>query len=167
PTPNLYTILGALLLSDVNIAQIWNSNFYHSNESMSLLIDLIDLWLPDFKYGSDECAKRLSSVENYWTVITRNIKRAYVNVTEGLSSIIIRHLVLPNHYECCSKPVLEWIAKEIPNAPVNIMEQYRPCHIAVSDKRYSDVSRPVYREEVSRVRELADELGVNWRSVTH
>ncbi|WEU39781.1 MAG: hypothetical protein OdinLCB4_004700 [Candidatus Odinarchaeum yellowstonii] len=167
PTPNLYTILGALILSDISIAQIWNSNFYHSKEVMSLLLDVIDLWLPDFKYGSDECAKRLSNVDNYLSVVTRNIKDAYLNTVEGLSSIIIRHLVLPNHYECCSKPILEWIASETPKAPVNIMAQYRPYYLALTDKRYSDVSRAVYREEVNKVRKLADELGVEWRSVTY
>ncbi len=163
----MYTILGALILSDINIAQIWNSNFYHSTETMRILLDVIDLWLPDFKYGSDECAKRLSNVDNYLKIVTENIKKAYLNSVEGFSSIIIRHLVLPNHYECCSKPILEWIAKETPKAPVNIMAQYRPYYLAISDSRYSDVSRRVYIEEVSRVRRLADELGVEWRSVTY
>ncbi len=33
---------------------------------------------------------------------------------------------MPGHIECCSKPILDYIAKELPNAVVNLMSQYRP-----------------------------------------
>jgi len=48
PTPNLHNILHSLRYLDVNIAQLWNSNFYMSEETMKLLIYVIDIWLPDF-----------------------------------------------------------------------------------------------------------------------
>jgi len=38
----------------------------------------------------------------------------------------IRHPVMPNHVECCTQPVLDWIAEEMPDIPVNIMDQYHP-----------------------------------------
>jgi hypothetical protein len=33
---------------------------------------------------------------------------------------------MPNHVECCTYPVLEWIAERVPSAPVNVMAQFRP-----------------------------------------
>lgn len=71
---------------------------------MKLLDGVVDIYLSDFKYGNDSCALRLSHVPDYWETVTRNHKLAWES-----GDMIIRHLVLPNHLECCTKPILEWI----------------------------------------------------------
>jgi putative pyruvate formate lyase activating enzyme len=159
-------IIKALIASNRNIAQIWNSNFYFSDKTMIVLKDIIDLWLPDLKYGSNKCARRLSNINNYYEIVTNNIKKAYLDCEKKLSSIIIRHLMLPNHFECCTKPILEWISKEVPKAHVNIMDQYRPCHLVFSDRKYEDITRRLTRIEVKKAYDFADELGLIWREVT-
>ena len=143
PTPNLHTILASLKHLDVNIPQLWNSNMYCSLEAMKLLAEIIDIWLPDFKYGSDDCARRLSKVEKYFETVSRNHRIAYEN-----GDMIIRHLVLPNHLECCTKPVLKWISENTPNVLVNIMGQYHPDYlVARNPSMYPDISRrPSARE---------------------
>ena len=153
PTPNLPYILEVLEKCDVNIPQVWNSNMYCSSETMKLLDGIIDLYLTDFKYGNDNCAQRLSKVENYMQIIKRNHKIAH-----GNGEVIIRHLVMPNHVECCSKPIMKWISENLPHATVNIMGQYRPEYHAYD---YEDISRSVSFEEVLMVKVYADELGVN------
>jgi putative pyruvate formate lyase activating enzyme len=67
PTSNLFYILKVLKECKENIPQIWNSNMYCTEETMKLLNGVIDLYLTDFKYGNDSCAKRLSKSlsENY------------------------------------------------------------------------------------------------------
>jgi putative pyruvate formate lyase activating enzyme len=41
--------------------------------------------------------------------------------------LIIRVLVLPGHLECCTKPILKWIAENLETTVrTNIMFQYRP-----------------------------------------
>lgn len=152
PTPNLFFILQVLKESNDNIAHIWNSNMYCSNETMKLLNGIIDLYLTDFKYGNNTCAKRLSKVENYLETIKRNHILAYEN-----SELIIRHLVMPNHIDCCSKPILEWIYSNIPNSIVNIMGQYRPEYRAYD---YEDINRRVYIEEILTVKDYAEEIGI-------
>ena len=69
PTPNLLYILEVLDILNDNIPQIWNSNMYCSSETMNLLNGIVDLYLTDFKYGNDDCARRLSKVDNYLDVI--------------------------------------------------------------------------------------------------
>jgi len=150
PTPNLYYILQVLKECNVNTPQIWNSNMYCSSETMKLLDGVIDLYLTDFKYGNDECAKRLSKVENYIKIVKRNHKVAYEN-----GEVIVRHLVMPNHVDCCSKPVLKWISDNLPDAVVNIMAQYRPEYHA---DEYEDLSRPVSIDEFLQVKELCKEI---------
>jgi putative pyruvate formate lyase activating enzyme len=150
PTPNVLYILETLKNCDVNIPQIWNSNMYCSNETIKLLNGVIDLYLTDFKYGNDECAQRLSKVDDYMSVIKRN----HI-IVEKNGEMIIRHLIMPNHIECCSKSILRWIADNIPNIPVNIMGQYRPDYFA---KNYQDISCSVSSEEIRAVKENAKKL---------
>ena len=153
PTSNLLYILKVLQLLDCNIAQVWNSNMYCSEETMKLLHGVTDLYLTDFKYGNDSCAKRLSKINGYTAVVRRNHLLAYKQ-----SEMIVRHLVLPNHLECCSKPVLRFIADHLPNVLVNIMGQYRPEYRANEQK---DISRSVTPEEVASVKEYAGTLGIH------
>jgi len=153
PTPNLKYILEVLRLCNDNTPQVWNSNMYCSSESMKLLDGVIDLYLTDFKYGNDICAKRLSKVDNYLEIVKRNHKLAYEN-----GVMIIRHLVMPDHINCCSKPIMKWIAENIPNSIVNIMAQYRPEYHAYD---YEDISKHISIEEVLEVKEFAEGLGLH------
>ncbi|RLE94845.1 MAG: pyruvate formate lyase-activating protein [Thermoprotei archaeon] len=162
PTPNLHVILESLLYLEANVPQLWNSNFYCSEETMKLLREVIDIWLPDFKYGNDKCAERLSGVKNYWEIVTRNHKFAH-----ECGDMIIRHLVLPNHIECCTKPILKWIAANTPRALVNIMEQYRPEYIVARyPEKYPDIYRRPYLEEMNRAYKLAEELGIVYEPIS-
>ncbi|MFX1571962.1 MAG: radical SAM protein [Promethearchaeota archaeon] len=160
PIPNIHTIVGSLLYQNSNICQLWNSNFYLTEKGLSLIIDLIDFWLPDFKYGNNECAKKYSGIENYFDVISRNHKRVH---DEGSGEICIRHLVMPNHVECCSKPILDYVVKELPKAVVNIMGQYRAQWKA---SQYPEINRRPTSQEIQEVKDYADELGIIYKPVS-
>ena len=153
PTPNLLYILKTLKFLDVNIPQIWNSNMYCSVETMKLLDGVVDLYLTDFKYGTDKCAKVFSRIDNYVDIVERNHRLAYDS-----GELIIRHLVMPNHIDCCSKPVMDWISKNLSDVVVNIMGQYRPEYHAYE---YKDISRKIYIDEVLEVKEYAEKLGIH------
>ncbi|MEM4347112.1 MAG: radical SAM protein [Candidatus Altiarchaeota archaeon] len=155
PTPNLAYILRVLkILKNLNsnIAQIWNSNMYLSLEAMSLLDGIIDIYLTDFKYGNDSCAKKLSNVKNYTAIVKRNHL-----IAEKQGEVIVRHLVLPGHIECCTKPILEWLSKNMKNFRLNLMDQYRPEYKAFSIK---EISRKLSFEEFNEALEIAKELNL-------
>ncbi|MFW9949212.1 MAG: radical SAM protein [Candidatus Thorarchaeota archaeon] len=160
PIPNIHTILGSLNYQRSNITQLWNSNFYLTNKSLSLIIDFIDFWLPDFKYGNNDCAKKYSGIDNYYDFITRNLKKIH---DEGSGEIIIRHLVMPNHVDCCSKPILEYVAKEVPNSVINIMGQFRPEFNAY---KYKEINRRPTTTEMNTVKNYADKLGILFEPVS-
>ncbi len=155
PTPNLLNILESLKYCEANVPVIWNSNFYMSEKSMEILDGIVDLYLPDFKYGNDKCASRLSKVKNYFKVVSRNHL-----IASNQAEVTVRHLVLPNHVECCSKPVLEWIAKNIRDkCIVNVMDQYRPEFRAFE---YNDINRRITKEEFEEVLKVANKLKINY-----
>ncbi len=153
PTPNLYYILQVLEKLKRNIPQVWNSNMYLTEDSMELLDGIIDVYLTDFKYGNDKCARKLSNVKNYWEIITRNHLLA-----RKQAEIIVRHLVLPNHIECCSRPVLEWIAENLENVRVNVMDQYHPEWKAHEHK---EISGRLTDREFNEALTIARELDLN------
>ncbi len=162
PTPNLHTILSALTQVDINIPILWNSNMYMSEETMKLISDIIDIWLPDFKYGNDECALRLSAIRNYTFVVKRNHKWA-----GEMGDMIIRHLVLPNHLECCTIPILDWIAENLPGRLVNIMAQYRPEYlVARYPEKFPEISRRPYLSEMERAYNYAKSKGIIYEPVS-
>lgn len=170
PTPSTWIILDAIRrlgVEGVNIPQLWNSNMYCSKECIELLLDLMDFWLPDFKYGNNDCAEKLSKVKSYWEVVSRNHKIVHdQTVEEGSSGMIIRHLVLPGHIECCTRPVLEWIAENCSKALVNVMAQYYPTHLVPKSKEHHGINRRVSSEEMQKAYSIADELGLLWRPVS-
>jgi len=163
PDQQLHTIIESLKYMNINVPLLWNSNMYLTLQSLDLLLEIIDIWLPDFKYGSDECAMRLSNVDRYYEVVTRNLKI----LADKNEDAIIRHLVLPNHLECCTVPILEWISKNYPKALVNVMAQYRPEYqVALYPDKWRDIARRPSSSEMSKAYTLARKLGLCFEPVS-
>ena len=164
PTPNIHTIISALKEFDKNITILWNSNNYQSLESTKLLLELMDFWLPDLKFWENDFAKRMSGINNYREVVTRNIEMAY---REGSGEILIRHLIMPNRIEKDTYPILEWCAKTIPNSMVNLMDQYHPDYLVLrNQEKYQDINRRITPKEWQKTTLKADDLGILWRPVS-
>jgi putative pyruvate formate lyase activating enzyme len=155
PTSNLKYILEVLQTCNGNIPQVWNSNMYLSESTIQMLNGVIDVYLTDFKYGPGDCAKRLSKVDNYWSVITRNHK-----IANEQTEMIVRHLVLPDHIKCCTRPILEWLAENLDTSRVrvNVMDQYHPDYNAFE---HPELTRGLKTSEFLEAVSLAKELGLN------
>ncbi|MCD6590470.1 MAG: radical SAM protein [Candidatus Aenigmarchaeota archaeon] len=152
PIPHLHTIIEMLKYLEINKPIIWNSNMYMTVKSMKLLEGLVDVYLADFKYGNNNCAERLSKVKDYWDITTRNLLAAKMH-----ADVIVRHLVLPGHVECCSRRVLEWLGKNLKHAVVNVMDQYHPEFEA---SKYDKINRYVTEKEMSRAFKIARKSGI-------
>ncbi|MFQ5941395.1 MAG: radical SAM protein [Nitrososphaerales archaeon] len=153
---------------EFNAPQLWNSNFFMSLETLKILRTLIDVWLPDFKFGPGKCAINISRTPWYWETITNNLKVVH----EWGDDIVIRHLIMPAHVECCTKPVLQWIEQNMPEVPVNIMDQYHPDSFcdpmsAKYDSRYQEISRLPTNEEILESYRYAKELHLNFELLSY
>lgn len=154
PTPNLLHILHVLKACSAPLPQIWNSNMYMSRDTMRLLRGVVDLYLSDFKYGPGKCAEELSDAPNYWEIVKRNHRLANEH-----AEIVMRHLVLPGHVECCTKPILEWVSENLDTGRVvvNIMDQYRPEYEAFHHKK---IARRITFREYNEAHRSAKDLGL-------
>jgi putative pyruvate formate lyase activating enzyme len=146
---------------------LWNSNFFMTLESMKILRVLTDVWLPDFKFGPGRCAIALAKTPWYWETLTRNLAL----IAEWGEDYSIRHLVMPNHVECCTYPVLEWIAEYMPTASVNVMAQFHPDNFCDSTSskfrdRYAEIARRPSHTELNKSWHRARELGLKFETTT-
>jgi putative pyruvate formate lyase activating enzyme len=95
----------------------------------------------------------LSAAPRYREAVIRNLL-----LIENEGSIILRHLVLPNHVKCCSIPIIEWLSKNMPKdwLVVNIMDQYYPTYRVLSEsERWRDLNRKVRKDEYFEVVDYA------------
>jgi putative pyruvate formate lyase activating enzyme len=150
-----------------NAPMLWNSNFFMTPEAMKILRLLIDVWLPDFKFGPGQCAKTLARTPWYWDTVTENLRLIH----EWGEDLTIRHLVMPNHVECCTAPVMAWIAGHMPNVPVNVMDQYHPdtfCDPRSQKYRpqYAELARRCTAQEIRSAYHHARERGLYFEGIT-
>ena len=162
-SPELASYAGAF-----NAPMLWNSNFYLSDEAVKILRLLMDVWLPDFKFGPGRCAVTLARTPRYWETVTH-----YLGLVHGWGEdLTIRHLVMPNHVECCTYPVLDWIAETMPEVPVNIMDQYRPDNFcdpggAKYQDRYAEIARRPTASEIRAAYDHGRRRGLHFEAITH
>lgn len=152
PTVNLLGILQLLKEVSVDIPIVWNTNFYATPEAMSLLRGLVDVYLADCRAGNPECAQKLSGVRDLEEVFFRNLPRA-----AETADVILRHLVIPGHVDCCLQPILKRAAREASEIPVHVMTQYLPDYKA---GQISGLDRTVSSAERERVDQIIAASGV-------
>jgi putative pyruvate formate lyase activating enzyme len=153
-----------LAVARLKIPVVWNSNGYEKAETLRQLEGLVRVYLPDFKYRSDELARSCSSAPSYFRFASAAITEMKRQVGHNRydehgaieKGLIIRHLVLPGHIDD-SKEVLSWIHGDLgPRTHVSLMSQYYPVHRAAE---LPGMNRRLRRDEYEDVRSHFDSLG--------
>ncbi len=144
---------------------VYNCGGYENPEFLKCLEGLVDIYMPDFKYGSDEAALKYSGVRNYTQYCRKALMEMHRQVGDlvldqrrtAVRGLLIRHLVLPNRL-ADSQEVIDFIAENISrNTYLNIMDQYRPSYRA---SEYRELKRRVFRQEVEEVKGYACDRGM-------
>lgn len=169
PTHFVPQIVQALIIAIDNgleIPLVYNCGGYESVETLKLLENIIDIYMPDIKYSDNEVASRLSGIKNYWNVVRAAVREMHRQVGDlhigrnGIAKrgLLVRHLVLPNDI-AGSEKVIDFIAEEISkNTYVNIMDQYHPSYNA---DEYVELNRRIRMAEYEKVLEYAKLKGLN------
>lgn len=121
PTVNLLNIIKILSEMKSELPVVWNSNMYASAQAMRIIDQITDVYIADFKFGNNDCALRVADAGNYFETVTENL----LAISDG-KRVVIRHLPLPGHVECCSKPLLSWIAANLPVAELSVIPALFP-----------------------------------------
>lgn len=150
----------------LNLPLVYNTGGYDSIEALALLDGIIDIYMPDMKYGDTKLAHHYSHVRDYVTFNQAAVKEMHRQVgdlvlnTEGIAQhgLLVRHLVLPDNIAGTDK-VLSFLANEIStNTYLNLMDQYYPCYRAEDNPPLNQrLSLEEYRYSLA----LAKEYGIS------
>jgi putative pyruvate formate lyase activating enzyme len=143
---------------------VWNCSGYESIEALRVLDGVVDIYLPDAKYGDDAAALRLSGCAGYTSALAESLREMHRQVgtlstgRDGLAcrGVLVRHLVLPAGIAAPQR-VMELIASISPDMWVNVLSQYRPVHEA---HRFPVVARTVRHDEMGEAVEAARTAGL-------
>lgn len=152
PTVHLPAALELVAALPPEAKLIWKTNAHGTAVAREWLDGLFDVWLADYKFGNDGCAERLARVPNYTAVVQENLRWAYEH-----SELIVRHLVMPGHGECCWRPVAEWLGGNLPGVKVNLRTGFWPAWQA---KRHAEFGRMTSEAEGVLARKIAAENGL-------
>jgi putative pyruvate formate lyase activating enzyme len=152
PTIHLPGILD-LMKQSANLPPIvWKSDFHFTSEAIELLDGRVDVFIADFKFGNDTCAARLGGGKDYVEIVTRNLKLA-----APMGRLIVRHLLLPGHFECCFKPIAAWMRDNLPGTEFSLREGYLPSWRSA---HFAELRLPLHRQEQRMAREWVNNLGL-------
>ena len=143
---------------------VYNSNGYDSVDALRQVRGLVDIYLPDIKYLSNDLARRYSAVSDYADIIPGVLREMLDQVGhleldgDGIArrGLLVRHLVLPGAVDN-SRRCLAFLAELAPATHVSIMSQYSPQHQAA---HYSEINRPLTAREYDEVIDYTLELGL-------
>jgi putative pyruvate formate lyase activating enzyme len=153
PTIHLPSALEFVSLLPASAKLIWKTNAHGTAQARELLDGIFDVWLADFKFGNNACAQRLAKVPDYVRVVQENLFWA-----DAHSELIVRHLLMPGHVECCWRPVAEWLAANLPGGKVNLRAGFWPAWHA---HRHGEFKNSLSVSENQFAFGLANELGLN------
>ncbi len=118
---------------------VYNCGGYEAAETIDLLRDVVDIWLPDMKYGDNAFARRYSAAFDYVEVNRDAVRRMFRQVgplrvdDRGIAErgLCIRHLVLPNG-QSVSLSLLDFLRQTFDpqEITISLMAQYRPLYQA-------------------------------------
>jgi len=153
PTIHLPAALEFVSQLPDNAKLIWKTNAHGSAPARELLDGLFDIWVADFKFGTDACAERLAKVPDYLAITAENLLWAAEH-----SQLIVRHLLMPGHVDCCWQPVAQWLAKNLPGVKVNLRSGFWP---AWHSNRHPELRATVTTCEDARAIEIARQFKLN------
>lgn len=168
PSHVVAQILAAVAIAareGLRLPLVYNTGGYDSPEALALLDGVVDIYMPDMKWGDAQAAHRYSHVRDYWAVNRAAVREMHRQVGElvldsrgiAVRGLLVRHLVLPGDI-AHTRRVLEFIARELsPDTYVNLMDQYYPCYRADA---YPPLDRRLSAAEFRAALQAARELGL-------
>ncbi len=145
---------------------VYNCSGYESIETLKILDQVIDIYMPDFKFWDPKIAQMACHAPDYPEIARNALKEMHRQVGDlkvnkkniAVSGLLVRHLVLPENL-AGTYHVMKFLSKEISkNTYVNVMSQYMPMGEAHT---IDELSKPVSVSEFQHARETAKKFGLN------
>lgn len=149
----------------LHIPIVYNTGSIETPETVHMLEDTVDIFLPDLKFCGRDVAGRYAHLPAYFNIATKAIgemvrmrgEAAFDERGMMTRGVIVRHMVLPGHTKD-SKEILRYLWENFGDSIyVSIMNQYTP--MPGIEREFPELGRRVTRREYDRVVDYALELG--------
>ena len=166
--PQILEALPIAISRGLHLPIVYNTSSFDSLESLRLMEGIVDIYMPDFKYWSEERAKQYLKSPRYPVAARAAIIEMHRQVGElafderGLArrGLLVRHLVMPGSIDE-SRNIFQFLANEVsPETYVNIMDQYYPAG-KVNPIKYTEIDRHITHQELSLAYQSAGEAGLH------
>jgi putative pyruvate formate lyase activating enzyme len=163
--PQIKTALDHSVLNGLKVPVVYNTNGYEKRESLQLLKDRVQVFLPDLKYSTTQSGQRYSDAPDYFKVASLAIEQMFAYQPEcvfdeaGLLTrgVLVRHLVLPGLKDE-SKDILKYLYDTFGNQIyLSLMNQYTPIYEA---RTFQELQEPLSSDDYEEVIDYALELGI-------
>jgi putative pyruvate formate lyase activating enzyme len=163
--PQIVSAVLAAVPQGLHLPLVYNTSSYDSLKTLKELDGIINIYLADIRYASNELGRKYSRARHYVDHARAAIIEMQQQVgdlvidDEGIAQkgLIIRHLILPNNI-AGSAESLKWLVKKVsPRVSVSIMSQYYPTHRAY---KYKELNRKITPQEYQQVADLVEKLGI-------
>lgn len=162
--PALAEALDIAIGNGLNIPVVYNSSGYESIDTLKILEDYVDIYLPDLKYLSSDLAGQLSGAPDYPEIATAAIEEMYRQSMSKNKKMIVRHLVLPNHTKESIDVIRYLYSQYGDDIYISIMSQYTPVDrfLDASDKsnEFPELRRRITKREYDKVVDFALDMGI-------
>ena len=164
--PQILAAVWVAAKAGLHIPLVYNTGGYDSLTMLTLLNGVIDIYMPDMKYGDSDIARKYSKIPNYARVNQAAVREMHRQVgdlqlnEDGLAihGLLVRHLVLPHNLAGTEK-IVQFIANEVSrNTYINIMGQYHPCYRA---DQYPEIDRRITPQEYKYALQTALDAGLS------
>ena len=171
PTPHLPVILEALAIARANgcmLPVVYNTSGYERVGVIRRLADLVDIYLPDYKYWDNAVALRLSGAKNYVENCRTSLAEMFRQVgglqmaENGVAfkGVLVRHMVLPQGLSGTEQVLPDLAHLGGPEVWLSLMSQYYPAHLSLETPGLERrISRAEYESAVGAMEEAGIENG--------
>ncbi len=180
PSVHLLTILELIERLQSRTPLVFYTNLYFNPRIAKIVYELLDLSssvsfppmegasmrgyvVADMHYGDDECARIIANSTNgYFKTVTKNA----IMLSNRL---ILRHLLLPGHIDCCYKKIIDWMALNLPDKPLYLLTNYFAYlsrQISNIQKNADEIAkidslkRRLYDDEIKKAIDYAENKGI-------
>ena len=147
---------------------VYNSGGYERVETLRMLDGIVSVYLPDVKYYSEELSKTLSAAPNYFDtamnavaeMVRQTGKPSFDENGAIKSGVIVRHLVLPNHYKD-SVEIIKKLGERFGGEILfSLMSQYTPFGKVKTDPRLAKMNRRLTTFEYQKALDAVYDAGL-------
>ncbi|MEE9168540.1 MAG: radical SAM protein [bacterium] len=166
--PQILEALPIAIREGLRLPIVYNTSGFDSLESLHLMDGIVDIYMPDFKYWSEDKSKLYLKSPEYPEATRKALLEMHRQVGDlefddnGLArrGLLVRHLVMPGGLEE-TREIMSFLAKKVsPHTFVNIMAQYHPDG-KVNPARHSELNRRITSQEFREAYKLAREAGLH------